>query len=64
MMTAVFELLVCVGEEAPEAGFTVEEGLLMLDRGTVAKGPSIAPGVGSGRSRNRTCLSDIEMREI
>ena len=70
MMTAVFELLVCVGEEAPEAGFMVEEGspkpendkaLMVVGWGMVAvEGPSIAPGVGSGRSKNRTCLSDIE----
>jgi hypothetical protein len=57
-MTSVFVLLFGMGEEAPEAGFTVEEGspnsddaLLVLSTEAVAvEWPSIAPGAGSGKS--------------
>jgi hypothetical protein len=60
-LPSMFELLFGKGEEAPEAGFTVEEdspksddALLVLDTGMVAvEWPSIAPGAGSGKSTKK-----------
>ena len=71
-ITSVFELSVDVDEEAPEAGFAVEEGtpkgddvLLALGKEKVeVEEPSIAPGDGSGKSRKQHVCQTLKVREI